>query len=198
MNNKFLKLGGLAIAVLAVAMLFLIGGCAQAPTAPPPTPEKQAPVTPSPTPEKIELGELQELERNIVIEAEGETLHYFEEKKWAEAEFSRLIQEKDKFSSNQIEKFKAAYQVNASSFDVEIDVKEKSSILKCEVYARFDRHYDFHWFLKPLGLDFLDDHFERLGRELSWEGSLEGVNTSILLKFPFRISNCHAHVWPAK
>jgi len=61
MNNKFLKLGRLAIAVLAVAMLFLIGGCARAPTAP------------LPPPEKIELGELQELERNIVIEAEGGT-----------------------------------------------------------------------------------------------------------------------------
>jgi hypothetical protein len=184
MNNKFLKPWSLAIAVLAVTIVFSIGGCAPAPTAP------------LPTPEKIEPGELQELERNIVIEAEGETLHYFEEKRWAEDEFSRLIQGEDKFSSNQIDKFKAAYEVNANSFDVQIDVKERASILKCEVYTEFNRHYDFHWFLKPLGLDFLDDHFERSGSELSWEGSLEGVKTSILLKFPFKISNCHAHVWP--
>ena len=186
MNNKFLKPGRLAIAVLAVAMLFLIGGCAPAPTAP------------LPTPEKTELGELQELERNNVVEVEGGTLHYFEEKKWAEDEFSRLIQGEDKFSSTQIDKFKAAYQVNTSSFDVQIDAKEKSSILKCEVYTKFNRHYDFHWFLKPLGLDFLDDHFERSGSELSWEGSLNGAKMTIVLKFPFEISNCHAHVWPAK
>jgi len=185
-NNKFLKLGRLAIVVLAVAILLLIGGCALAPTAP------------LPTPEKIEFGELQELERNIVIEAEGGTLHYFEEREWAEDEFSRLIQEEDKFSSNQIEEFNATYGANASNFGVEIDKKEKSTILKCDVYVKFDTWYDFHWFLKPLGLDFIDDHFERLERELSWEGSLEGVKTSILLKFPFKISNCHAHVWPVK
>jgi hypothetical protein len=189
MNNKFLKLGRLAIAVLAVAILFLIGGCAPAPT---------APSAPSPTPEERELGELKELERNIVIEAEGGTLHYFEEKKWAEDKFSRLIEEKDKFSSNQIEKFKATYRVNAGNFDVAFNKKEKSTTLKCDVYVKFDTWYDFHWFLKPLGLDFIDDHFERLERELSWEGSLEGAETSILLKFPFKISNCHAHVWPVK
>ena len=186
MNNKFLKLGRLAIAVLAVAMLFLIGGCAPAPTAP------------LPTPEKTELGELQELERNIVVEVEGGTLHYFEEKKWAEDEFSRLIQEEDRFSSNQIEEFNATYRADAGNFGVETDRKEKSSILKCEVYAKFDTYYDFHWFLKPLGLDFIDDHFERSGRELSWEGSLNGAKMTIVLKFPFEISNCHAHVWPAK
>lgn len=186
MSNRFLKLSRLAIAVLAVVMLFLIGSCARVPTAP------------LPTPENIELRELQELERNIVIEAEGGTLRYFEEKKWAEDEFSRLIQEEDKFSSNQIEEFNATYRANAGNFGVEIDKKEKSTILKCEVYTKPDTYYDFHWFLKPLGLDFIDDHFERSGRELSWKGSLDGVKTSILLKFPFKISNCHAHVWPVK
>jgi hypothetical protein len=186
MGNKFLETGRLAIAVLTVAVLFLIGGCA---------PE---PITPSPTPEKTKLRELRELERSIIIEAEGETLHYFEEKRWTEDEFSRVIQEEDRFSSNQIDKFKAAYQVNASSFDVEINKKEKSTILKCDVYVKLDGWYDFHWFLKPLGLDFLDDHFERSDRELSWEGPLDGVETTILLRFPFKIDNCHAHVWPAE
>jgi len=186
MNNKSLKPWSLAIAVLAVTILFSIGGCAPAPTAP------------LPTPEKTELGELQELERNIVIEAEGETLHYFEEKRWAEDDFSRVLKGEDKFRSNQIEEFKAAYQVNANSFAVDIHAKEESSILKCEAYTKFDHHYDFDWFLEPLGLDFLDDHFERSGSQLSWEGSLEGVKMTILLKFPFEINNCHAHVWAAK
>lgn len=164
--------------------------------APTPTP---APTPPSRIPEKIELGELRELERNIIIEVEGETLHYFEEKKWSEDEFSRLVEAEDEFSSNQIEEFQATYQVNASNFDVETPEKEKSTILKCDVYAEFrTSYYDFHWFLKPLGLDFLDDHFKRAERELSWEGSLDGVKSTVLLRFPFKISNCHAHVWPAK
>lgn len=199
MNNDSLKLSSVIIAVLVAAILFLlIGGCAPAPTAPSPIPQKPAPTTPSPAPEKIELGELTELERNIIIEAEGETLHYFEQRKWAEEEFLRLIEEEDNFSSNQIEEFKATYRVNAGNFDVKVNKKEKSTILKCEVYTKFDTHYDFGWFLEPLGLDFLDDHFERSGRELSWEGSLHGVETTILLKFPFKINNCHAHVWAAK
>lgn len=186
MNNKCLKLGRLAIAVWAVAILFLMGGCAPAPTAPPPTPEE------------IELGELKEVERNIIIEVEGETLHYFEEKKWTADEFSKLIEGQNRFKADQVEKFKETYQVNAGNFDVETDKEEKSTILKCDVYVELDTWYDFHWFLKPLGLDFIDDHFQRLERELSWEGSLEGVKTVILLRFPFKISNCHAHVWPVK
>lgn len=166
--------------------------------APAPTPTP-APTSPSRIPEKIALGELKELERNIIIEAEEETLHYFEEKRWAEDEFSSLIEEEDRFNSNQIEEFKATYQVNAGNFDVKTDKKEKSTIPKCDVYTKFrTSYYDFHWFLRPLGLDFLDDHFARSERELSWEGSLDGVRTAILLKFPFKISNCHAHVWPAK
>lgn len=82
--------------------------------------------------------------------------------------------------------------MNAGNFDVKTDKKEKSTILKCDVYTEFrTSYYDFHWFPRPLGLDFLDDHFARSERELSWEGSLDGVRTTILLKFPFRISNCH-------
>jgi len=195
MNNDFRKLSRVIIAILVLAMLFLAGGCAPAPTAPSPMPENEAPVTPSPKPEEIELGELRELERNIVIEAEGETLHYFEEKKWADDKFTRLIEEEEKFGFDQIEKFKAAYGVDASNFDVEINKKEKSTILGCDIYVELDTWYDFHWFLKPLGLDFIDDHFERLERELSWEGSLNEVKTTILLKFAFKIDNCHAHVW---
>ena len=199
MNNKFRKLSRIIIAILVAAMLFLMGSCAPAPTAPSPMPENETPAAPSATPEEIELGELKELGRNIVMEAEGETLHYLEEKKWADDEFSRLIQEEGKFSSKQIQEFKVTYGVDAGNFDVETDEKEKSTILRCDIYTEFRAsYYDFHWFLKPLGLDFLDDHFERSDRELSWEGSLDGVKTAILLKFPFEIRNCHAHVWPAK
>jgi hypothetical protein len=183
MNNDFKKINRIIVAVLVVALPFLIDGCA---------PEFE---TPSSIPAKIELNELEELERNIVIEAEGETLHYLEEKKWAENEFSSLMEEKDRFSSSQIEEFKATYQVDAANFDSKASEEERSTILKCDIYVELDTWYDFHWFLRPLGLDFIDDHFERLERELSWEGSLNEVKTAILLKFDFKIDNCHAHVW---
>ena len=78
-------------------------------------------------------------------------------KKWAEDEFSKMVEEEDKFRSNQIEKFKATYQVNAGNFSVEIDKKGKSTIFKCEIYVKFGTWYDFHWFLRPLGLDFIDE-----------------------------------------
>jgi hypothetical protein len=199
----------LASVVVQVLLLVLIAANCAGPTvtpAPAPAPVPAPAPTPTPAPtsspqitEKPELGELKEFERNILIEAEGEILRYFEEKRWAEGEFSILVEDEDSFSSNQIEEFKATYQVNVGNFDVKTDKKEKSTILKCDVYIELrTSYYDFHWFLRPLGLDFLDDHFARSERDLSWEGSLDTVRTTILLKFPFKISNCHAHVWPAK
>ena len=170
------------------------------PASPTTTPPITTPTTTTPPTsitEKTELGELKELERDIVIEAEGETLHYLEEKKWAEDEFSRVVEQKDQFGADQIQEFKDTYDISAGDFDVEIDKEWKLTILKCDVYVKLDGWYDFHWFLRPLGLDFIDDDFERLERELSWEGSLDGVKTTILLTFPFQINNCHAHVWSA-
>jgi len=186
MNKKSQKPVTLLVAALAVAILFLIGICVQASKAP------------SPTPEEIELSELQELERNIVIQAEEGTLHYSEQKKWARDEFTRLIEEEQKFGSHQIEKFRATYAVDAGNFHVDVNEEEKTTTLECDIYVELDTWYDFHWFLGPLGLDFIDDHFERSERELSWEGRIDGVEASILLKFPFKIANCHAHVWPAE
>ena len=201
MNRLFLVITAFCILILPLMSCIPTPIPIPTPTpVPSPMPEPTpAPTAPSPLPKKIELGQLKKVERNITIEAEGETLHYFEVKEWAEDEFSSLMKEEDRFSSNQIEEFKATYQVNAGNFDVKADEEEKSTILKCDVYTQpRTSYYDFHWFLKPLGLDFIDDYFERSERELSWEGSLDGVKTTILLKFPFKISNCHAHVWPAE
>ena len=186
------------VRLIPLFALLIMLGCA-GPAAPSPIPTATTTpsieITPTPT---IELASLKELERNIAIEAEGETLHYFEKKKWAEDEFSRVAEEEDKSRSNQIEKFKITYKVNAGNFNVEMDKKENSTILRCDIYVKFDTWYDFSWFLEPLGLDFINDHFERLEKELSWKGSLDGVKTAILLKFPFKINNCHKHVWPAR
>jgi hypothetical protein len=180
MNKKFFY-SSLVIGLAILAML--AGSCRKAPK-PKPKPRKESVTLIS--------------ERGIEIKAEGETLHYSEKKKWAPDEFSKIMEEQDKFRSDQIKKFKETYRVNAGNFEVGIDKNEKTTGLKCDIYVKFVTWYDFHWFLRPLGLDFIDDHFERRGKELSWKGYLNGVETIILLKFPFRINNCHAHVWSAQ
>jgi len=55
-----------------------------------------------------------------------------------------MVEEEDNFRSNQIEKFKATYRVNAGNFGVEIDKKGESTIFKCEIYVKFGTWYDFH------------------------------------------------------
>jgi len=181
MNKKFFY----SFLVIGLASLGTLTGSWSKASKPKPTPEKPSTIT------------ISERENTIEIKAEGGTLHYFEKKRWAANEFPELI-EKDKFRFNQIEKFKATYLVNAGNFDVKIDKKEKTTDLKCDIYVKFDNWYDFSWFLRPLGLDFINNYFERREKELSWKGCLDGVETTILLKFPFGINNCHAHVWPAK
>ncbi len=87
--------------------------------------------------------------------------------------------------------------MNADNFSVEF-VKDKNlTLLRCDVHGKFTGNwYDFHWFLNPLRLDFLDSPFDKSERTLAWKGLINGISTSIVLEFPFAISNCHAHVWP--
>jgi hypothetical protein len=136
-------------------------------------------------------------EHTIRIEAEGDVLHYQETLVWDEPTFSEMVADEAGFSSHQIEKFTKTYQVNAQNFRVELVRDRNTTVFKCDIHGTHRGNwYDFHWFLNPLGLDFLNSPFERAERTLSWEGRIEGISTTIVLEFPFSISNCHAHVWP--
>jgi len=136
------------------------------------------------------------IERSIEVEAEGTILHYQENLFWSEDQFSEIMENQDGFRSAQIEKFNERYNVTANNFSVEFDEERGMAILKCDVHGKFSGSwYDFHWFLNPLGLDFIDSHFAKSERELSWQGSIDGVTTTIVLRFPFPIDHCHAHVW---
>jgi hypothetical protein len=135
--------------------------------------------------------------RIIRIEAEGDVLHYQETLFWDEPTFSEILVDESEFSSHQIEKFKKTYQVNANNFRVEFVRDKNSTLLRCDVHGKFTGNwYDFHWFLNPLRLDFLDSPFDKSESALAWKGLIDGISTSIVLKFPFSIGNCHAHVWP--
>jgi hypothetical protein len=135
--------------------------------------------------------------RIIRIEAEGDVLHYQETLFWDERKFPEILVDESEFSSLQIEKFNKTYNVNADNFSVELVKDKHSTLLRCDVHGKFTGNwYDFHWFLNPLRLDFLDSPFDRSERALTWKGLIDGISTSIVLEFPFSISNCHAHVWP--
>lgn len=151
---------------------------------------------PTETMEKKGIEAVSAQENIIEIEAEGESLHYMEKRIWATSEFQKIV--KGNVKANLMKRFKKTYHINASNFNVEINEGEKMTILRCDIPVIFKGWYDFSWFLKSLGLDFLDNHFIRKEKELLWKGDLNGVKTTILLKFPFRIDNCHAHVWPVK
>jgi len=149
--------------------------------------------------EPVQAFEPEESIRNriIMIEAEGDVLHYQETLCWSEGKWAEILVNKSKCSSYQIEQFKKTYKVNAGNFSVDFEDEKNSSLLRCDVHGKFTGNwYDFHWFLNPMDLDFLDSPFDKTERVLSWKGPINEISTSIVLEFPFHIQNCHAHVWP--
>ncbi len=145
-------------------------------------------------PPSFELGEIS-LEIEII--AKEDTLHYQENRIWGDNQFSKIMKNQDNFRTAQINQFNETYDVSANNFRVEFDEERNSTILKCDVHDKLSGStYTFHWFLNPLGLDFIDNNFVKSERELSWEGYIDEIPTTIVLRFPFTISHCHAHVWP--
>jgi hypothetical protein len=135
-------------------------------------------------------------EKSIEIIAKEPILHYQENLFWDENQFSEITKPQNDFCSAQIEKFNERYNVTADNFSFEFDEKREMTILKCDVHGKFSGSwYDFHWLLNPLGLDFIDNHFAKSEKELFWQGIIDGIITTIVLRFPFSIDHCHAHVW---
>ncbi|MCK4732883.1 MAG: hypothetical protein KAT65_10550 [Methanophagales archaeon] len=146
---------------------------------------------PAPEKEKIAKLELTKLESVIEMECAEGIVNYKETSLW-----NKRV-ENGKFKEEQIEKFKDSIRkYNVKAKDCLVELKGSSAILSCAVYGSFQHtRYDFDWFLRPLNLDFLDNHFERKEKELYWEGKVAKVKTIISIKFPYPISNCHEHVW---
>ena len=139
--------------------------------------------------------------RNVIeIKAEKGILHYQKQSLWNEEDFSEILESKKKFNSKEIDSFRKnleRYNRHTVNPKVEFNEAKKLTTLICDVKgAKEGSWYDFDWFLRPLGLDFIDSHFERREKELYWEGEINGTRTTISIKFPFLISNCHEHVWP--
>lgn len=143
-----------------------------------------------------------ELRRVIEIKAEGEVLHYQREAFWSNEEFCELLKSKENFKLKEIDSFKEIlerYNRDLVNPKVEFDESKNSTTLICDIEdAKEGSWFDFDWLLRLYGLDFLDSNFERKEKELYWKGEIDGVETVISIKFPYPISNCHEHVWPAK
>ena len=97
-----------------------------------------------------------------------------------------------------------------ANYAVEFDEVERSTSLTCEVHGPVSKrdssfYGDFSWLLRPLGLDFIDDHFKETTKGLSWEGAIESIPTEVICEFlpqdvPYAawgqpIGHCHAHAW---
>ena len=135
----------------------------------------------------------------IRIKARGSVIHYQEMKFWKKEKILKILADTSDFFSQQIKQFKKIYKVDADNFKLKFIEKENSTLLMCDVHNKFNkRWYDFHWFLNPLGLDFLNSHFDKSEKILSWKGVIDKIPTNIVLEFSFHISNCHAHVWQIK
>jgi len=157
-----------------------------------------------------------ELKNVIEVRAEGTILHYQKESFWNETKFSEIMENKTDFIFDLIKNFNESLSVcgeggeRAINAQVEINEKNKSTILRCDIYGAIRKsgnsyHATFFWLLRPLELDFIDDHFEESREGLSWEGSVSGIQTTITIKLPPQnvayvawqhpIGHCHAHVW---
>lgn len=197
----------LSLSILVIIVV-LFSACATPPTPPAPA-ETPTPITPTPTltsppeREKLQLSELTETKKVIKTEAKGVTVYYQQKSFYSGGDFSAILEKEDEFNSDLIEKFSStasSYGKEVANARVELDSEKRFAALTCnvnEVISKTGNRYysTFEWLIRPLGLDFLDDHFKRSGNQLSWEGSINGVPTTILLTFPSSINNCHAHVW---
>lgn len=160
----------------------------------------------------------------VTVRAEGLTLNYSRELYWNEGrfdqEYEEFSQDKARYLTGSAEGLLqdwSQYGIGvtdwAISFRVEYEETGKSSyssLLRCEIHdaiSKSGNRYSarFGWLLRPLGLDFIDDNFEETKDGLSWEGEINSVPTSIMVKLPPRDTiyeawgqpngHCHAHAW---
>jgi hypothetical protein len=196
------KIHGLKLILIFVVLI--MSGCA-APS-PPPTPTQT-----------IELTNLTQTKSIVRVETEGLVLHYQNESYWEEGQYPVILQNKAKFSSGLIAKFVEDVSrhgekcEDVANANVEFNEERKSTVLRCDIegaVSKSENKYNatFFWLLRPLGLDFIDDHFEESKRGLFWQGSANGVPTTITVELPtidgfaykaweYPVGHCHAHVW---
>lgn len=171
-----------------VIALLVLSSCAQAEVGPPPTGEETKQIT----------------KQIIEVKAVDQIVSYHCQSFWTEERFSKLSEQDLKA------KFKEKYKVDAREFEFSFDEASHSTTIECQVYGSISKSADRYtadllWFLTPLGLDFIDDDFEKSNHGLSWEGEIDGVPTTIEVECPPQdsiyeawqdpVGHCHGHIW---
>ncbi|MBN2185972.1 MAG: hypothetical protein JW732_00760 [Dehalococcoidia bacterium] len=162
-----------------VITLMILSGCTQPGIVPPPTGR--------------------EAEQIIEIKTEAEILHYQRQSLWGGEEFSKILESKKEFESEEVDSFEnnlESYNKDIVNVEVKFDEAGESTIFKCDIRGAMysANSYDFHWLLGDLPFDLYQ--FKRSEKELYYEGDVNGVTTEIRLIFPYTIAHCHEHVWP--
>ena len=169
--------------------------------------------TTTPSAHITKLNKTGEVKDVIQTEVNGTTVYYREEVYWSKDCFLRIIKNKDEFISNFTKGFISRvtpYGMKVLNLNVALNEEDSSTILTCEVYNSVSKNGNkyyatFEWLIRPLGLDFIDNHFTESIGGLSWKGKINGIPTEITCKFPYTglpynawaqpTGHCHAHVW---
>jgi hypothetical protein len=152
--------------------------------------------------EAVQMVEIEKIKDEIKTEVEGEIIKYQEEFFYSENNFSLILEEEEEFKSQLIEKLeKSLIGVELSNFEINLNQSKKSAILKCNIKGAMyaTNQYDMHFLLGVRNLDLWDDfkpHQPPYGKNLTYEGKIDGVPTKIIFEFPYELSHCHEHVWP--
>lgn len=155
-----------------------------------------------------------EIKRVVEVEADGLTCHYLCQSFWAEEAFSAHLANQAQFKADFKQDFEqglAQWNITASDYSFSFDSATRSTIALCDIPDAITLSGDeyrarFEWLLTPLGLDFIDDNFHESETGLSWQGSINGMPTTVTVKLPTidnivyeawaePIGHCHAHAW---
>ncbi|VUT28192.1 MAG: hypothetical protein SYNGOMJ08_00755 [Candidatus Syntrophoarchaeum sp. GoM_oil] len=131
----------------------------------------------------------------IETKAEGENIHYVQEAFYSEDDFSTILENKERFKSNQIKLLKKELiRVSTENFEFNLDQAKKSVILKCDIkVARYGANsYNMHVLLGNWPFDLYQ--FKECEKKLVYEGKIDEVPTTIVFEFPYSYGHCHEHL----
>ncbi|KXA94597.1 hypothetical protein AKJ65_03980 [candidate division MSBL1 archaeon SCGC-AAA259E19] len=109
-----------------------------------------------------------------------------------------ISKNENEISSQLIENFKEEIiGVTAENCRVDLNQSRKSTVLKCDIKGASygTNKYNMHFLLGNWSFDLYQ--FEEHEKELIYDGKIDGVQTKIVFEFPYELSHCHEHVWPA-
>ena len=127
----------------------------------------------------------------------GPIIEYNQKFYYSKKEFSKISKDPE-FKTKLIDDFKSkAIGVTAKNCTVKLN--NNSALLSCYIIGAMyaPNQYSMHWLLhgtKMFGFDLYG--FKQENDTLIYNGMINGIQTKIILKFPYVINHCHEHVWP--